>query len=70
MKRAIISLCATLLFANGCSNGIEPDVSDVPADVKTDAAMQRTSKVQSPVQIDYRVIGTPIVGQAVAIELH
>jgi len=70
MKRAILSLCATLLFVNGCSNGIEPEVSAAPADVKTDAAMQRTSKVQSPVQIDYRVIGTPIVGQAVAVELQ
>ncbi len=70
MKRAILSLCATLLFVNGCSNGIEPEVSAAPADVKTDAAMQRTSKVQSPVQIDYRIIGTPIVGQAVAVELQ
>jgi hypothetical protein len=32
--------------------------------------MQRTSEVQSPVEIRYRVIGTPIVGQQLALDLQ
>lgn len=61
MKRAISSLCAMLLFASLSAYGADPEAT-------TNSG--RTSEVQSPVQIDYRVIGTPIVGQTVAVELQ
>jgi hypothetical protein len=65
MNRAIQSVIATFLLTGA-------PFADVLAEdtVATDTAPARTSKVQSPVQIDYRVIGTPIVGQAVAVELQ
>lgn len=63
MNRAILSVIASSLLAAAPAALAEADdkASDTPA---------RTSKVQSPVQVDYRVIGTPIVGQAVAVELQ
>jgi hypothetical protein len=65
-----------------CSNG---EVSNPPADTDTNAggAVSApavtfkpggdgpvTSKVQSPIQISYRVIGQPVVGQPTAIDLQ
>jgi hypothetical protein len=69
MKLAIVSLSAVLFVLSACSNGSTPEVSAAAVDPKADSAMPRTSKVQSPVQIEYNVIGTPIVGQAVAVDL-
>ncbi|MDH4125797.1 MAG: hypothetical protein OEW64_13675 [Gammaproteobacteria bacterium] len=64
MNRAILSVVAALaLVATNSELRAETDekANDTPA---------RTSKVQSPVQVDYRVIGTPIVGQPLAVELQ
>ena len=71
MNRAIFSACAALLLISGCGNSSEPEVTQASADVtKMDTASMKTSEVQSPVQIEYTVIGTPIVGQAVALDLR
>ena len=35
-----------------------------------EASMQRSSELQSPIEITYRVIGAPIVGSPVAIDLQ
>ena len=40
------------------------------SDVKKDALATRSSELQSPVEITYRVIGTPIVGSPVALDLQ
>lgn len=61
MKRAIFPLCTALLLLSLGAHGADPEAT---------ASSGRTSEVQSPVQIDYRVIGTPIVGQAIAVELQ
>ena len=64
MNRAILSVivASSLVTAHSALLAAPDDKpNDTPA---------RTSKVQNPVQIDYRVIGTPIVGQSVAVELQ
>ena len=61
MKRAIL-LTTTMLFAVSAFGN-----EDVVA--KKEAAALRTSELQSPVEITYRVIGTPIVGSPVAVDL-
>ena len=52
-----------LLLLAGCGNG---DVAGPDAK----AGLQRSSEIKSPVQIEYTVIGTPIVGNPVAIDLR
>jgi hypothetical protein len=73
MNRAIFSIMAVLglLAACGSENSAEEAESsaEVPA-AKTDVLAVRTSEIQSPVQITYRVIGTPIVGSPVALDLQ
>ena len=69
MKLAIVSVSTALIVLSACSNGSSPEVSAAAVDPKADSEIQRTSKVQSPVQIEYKVIGTPIVGQTVAVDL-
>ena len=58
-----------MLAACGSDEGAEISQTAVPA-AKADASEMRTSEVQSPVQISYRVIGTPIVGSPVALDLQ
>lgn len=67
MKRAIYPALAALLVTTACSNSAPPEAG---AKEKPEASLERTSKVQSPVDIQYRIIGTPIVGQAVALDLQ
>jgi hypothetical protein len=79
MKRStIIVLAMSALVTNGCGNGSveEPDADSV---VSTDApdvtfkpgpSTNHTVKPQGPVTISYRVIGTPIVGQPVSLDLQ
>jgi hypothetical protein len=64
MNRAILFFIATLSLAAPQAD------ARAEAEVKAEKLPAQTSKVQSPVRIDYRVIGTPIVGQAVAVELQ
>ena len=63
MKPTFLLALAPLLMA-ACSNGevemTEPKAADAPTTVKP----------QGPVSIDYKIIGTPIVGQPVAVDLY
>jgi len=68
MTRVILPALATIAIAlTGCGNG-GVDTTDVAA--SPGAKDQHTVKPQGPVTIDYTIIGTPIVGQPVAIELQ
>jgi len=62
MNRATVFVL-TILLAAGCSNGSveEPD---------NEAAVAHTTKPQLPVTISYKIIGTPVVGQPVGIDLQ
>jgi hypothetical protein len=51
----------------GCGSG-SVDTTDVGR--SPSAKDQHTLKPQGPVTIDYKIIGTPVVGQPVAIELQ
>ena len=71
MKLANYSGIAALLLLAACGNDSSSVDSDgLPAAAKADVVAMRTSEVQSPVQITYRVIGTPIVGSPVALDLQ
>jgi len=64
MNRVRVALLLlTSLAAANASAAVDSD----DADGKSPA---RSSKLQGPVQIDYQIIGTPIVGQPVAVELR
>ena len=67
-KLLTITMCF-LLAACGSDSNVETTQSFSP-EAKKDAGLVRTSEVQSPVQITYRVIGTPIVGSPVALDLQ
>ncbi|NIV18838.1 MAG: hypothetical protein GWN47_10680 [Woeseiaceae bacterium] len=56
-------LALTFLITAACGGG------EVEAPEK-EHAVATTIKPQGPVQIDYKIIGTPIVGQPVAIDLY
>ena len=67
MKRAIFPVLAMLTVA-ACGNGtVEAPQGDAAV---TKAGAAHTAKAQGPVQIDYRIIGIPIVGQPVGIDLQ
>jgi len=69
MKRAIFPVLAILMLS-ACGNGAgEAPVNDATA-TKAAPAAAHTQKAQGPVQIDYKIIGIPIVGQPVGIDLQ
>jgi len=74
--KQIFSLIPVIVLATGCGNGgVENAAGDAPpttdaASGKTSDDNARTSKPQSPVTINYRIIGTPVVGQPVGIDLQ
>jgi len=69
MKRAIIPFLA-MLTISACGNGtVEAPESDATAK-KAASATAHTEKAQGPAQIDYKIIGIPIVGQPVGIDLQ
>ncbi len=80
MNRAMIPVCMALLVLSACSDGAvtQPADSDeltvemTAPDVtfKAESSAATTVKPSGPVQISYRIIGQPIIGQAVAIELR
>lgn len=65
MNRAILTVVVSSLLA-----AASPALAEADEKANDNDTLAHTSKVQSPVQVDYRVIGTPIVGQTVAIELQ
>ena len=70
MIRAILISTATLIVLAACAGEEAADNSEnTTGTAKADTASMQTSEVQSPVQINYRVIGTPIVGSPVALDL-
>ena len=80
MNRAIIPFCMMLLYLSACSDGIDthPAASD-ETKVTTTApnitfkpgpSDSHTVKPQAPVTISYRIIGTPIIGQVVSLDLQ
>lgn len=66
MNRIIITITTLFLLA-GC--GTE-DAAPSPEDLKSGAPVTYTAKPQGPVTIDYRIIGAPIVGQPLAIDIE
>ena len=73
MNRAIFSTLAVLALLAACggdNSAVEAESAAEGATAKADVLAARTSEVQSPVQITYRVIGTPIVGSPVALDLQ
>ncbi|MDH3431455.1 MAG: hypothetical protein OEM60_12305 [Gammaproteobacteria bacterium] len=68
MIRLILTvLSMTAIALAGCGNG---SVDTDGVDRSPGAKDQHTFKPQGPVMIDYKIIGTPVVGQPVAIELQ
>jgi hypothetical protein len=72
-----VSMVALALALNACGSATEGDTAvDVPAvaapQVSSTVAddSRATAKPSGPVIISYRIIGSPIVGQPVAIELE
>ena len=78
MKLSILPVCAAALLMSGCGNDsvdepatetttsvTAPEVSSKPG--STDRI---TTGPRSPVSVSYRVIGTPIVGQPVSLDLQ
>lgn len=71
MKRAIFSATAAMIFLAACGNDTGTVTSEAgSAEGKDAGAAYRTSEVQSPVEITYKVIGTPIIGQPIALNLQ
>ena len=68
MQRVIIPVVAMLAIA-GCGGG-SADAPEAEVSVKPSFKAEHTVKPQGPVQIAYRIIGTPIVGQPVAVDLQ
>ncbi len=80
MSQKKVLVIVVALFAGACSNGSDENASDVVAEplatTAPDASFKaspsdgQTVKLKGPVSISYKIIGAPIVGQAVAVELQ
>lgn len=69
----ILSLIAAAVMAACGDSAPEMTAGNPDQDVRADSkssAPTHTVKPRGPVQIGYRIIGTPVVGQPVAIELE
>ncbi len=70
MNRTTFLLLALALLA-ACGDGTDTAATQAAGqDNKTGSAGTMTAKPQGPVSIDYRIIGTPILGQPLAIDLE
>jgi len=78
-----MTVCVSMAILSACGNGAQTDaarpgaageiaVSSTAPDVTftPDEPAVTASKPQSPIKISYRIIGQPIVGQPVAIDLQ
>ena len=80
MNRAMIPMCMSILLLSACSDdrvtqpadNDEINITAIAPDVtfKPGPSDKHTVKPQGPVQISYRIIGQPIIGQPLAIELQ
>lgn len=76
--KQLYSLIAAIFLATGCGNGsVDKGSSEISAGADATAASAKardgyadTSKPQAPVTISYQIIGTPIVGQPLGIDLQ
>ncbi len=62
-----LTIIATLLLVAGCGSD---NAAPTLADAKSDVPSSYTHKPQGPVAIEYRIIGAPIVGQPLAIDIE
>ena len=69
MKQTMFALLLTFAFA-GCGGDSAPDPASTATAGKPAPEAARTVKPMGPVQISYRIVGTPIIGQPVAIDLE
>ena len=70
MNRTTLILLALSMLA-ACGNGADTGSTQAAdQDNKTGDVSAMTAKPQGPVSIDYRIIGTPILGQPLAIDLE
>jgi hypothetical protein len=80
MSRKFFPVLVATLFVGACSDGSVENASEVVAEpnsskapdvsLKSSPSDGRTIKPHGPVSITYKIIGAPIVGQAVAIDLQ
>ena len=78
MKLAILPVCAAALLISGCSsdsvdepqNETTTSVTVPEVSFKPGPTERITTGPRSPVTVSYRVIGTPIVGQPVSLDLQ
>lgn len=69
MNRTLI-LLTTLAFAAACGNGSVEELAAGAEEAGQTSAMAKTAKPQSPISITYRIIGTPVVGLPVGIDIE
>ena len=81
MKTLMMALAVTAVAACGKADVDEPAASAEPVDISTDApdvtftpdkasADNAVGKPRGPITVSYRIIGRPVVGRPVAIELR
>ncbi len=81
MKTLMMALAVTAVAACGKADVDEPAASAAPVDISTDApdvsftpdkasADNVVGKPRGPITVGYRIIGRPVVGRPVAIELR
>lgn len=68
MNRANLIPITTLILLAGCGSESSVEATQAQGE-KKEALIARSSELQSPVAITYRVIGTPIIGSPVALDL-
>jgi hypothetical protein len=66
MNRIIFTFSTLFLLAGCGSDDTPPSLEDL----KSGAPVTYTAKPQGPVTIEYRIIGAPIVGQPLAIDIE
>ena len=70
MNRTTLLILALSVLA-ACGDGTDRDTGQAAdQDTKREGASTMTAKPQGPVSIEYRIIGTPILGQPLAIDLE
>jgi hypothetical protein len=78
MKLSILPVCAAALLISGCGNdSVDEPATETTTSVtapevsfKPGSTDRITTGPRSPVSVSYRVIGTPIVGQPVSLDLQ
>ena len=80
MSQKKVFVLVAALLAGACSDGVEENASEVVAESPATTAPEagskpglsngQTIKLQGPVSISYKIIGAPIIGQPVAVDLQ